>query len=428
MEAWNTFLRALEKRFGEGPIKKWVRPLKILKFDACNLYLEAENSFQIAWFEEHIRPLVHSEFINNNGHQIKVHFQQVPKKKRRLSSTKQTSHFEIKPDLIDPSMTFSNFIYDKKNRMTVDFFRELSPGAFNPVFLCGGKGIGKTHLLHAIGNKFVAQGLSVFYVHAETFTQHVVEAIRSSQMRSFREIYRNQDVLIVDDIHHFARRVATQEEFFHTFNTLHTSGKQLILSSHFLPSRIEEIEPRLISRFEWGILMDLAPLPPDKMTLVLMNKARLHHFSLSSELCKFLTEAFATSPKSMMRSLEALMMRHRSESLLDVEGAKVLLQDLLGEEVELQLTPEKVVGSTAAYFGIRPDDIMGKSQSKECTTPRKLAMYLCRKHLELSYLAIGRFFDRNHSTVMTAIRQIEKKSGSEEIETALTEIESSIKS
>lgn len=429
MEAWNAFLRSLESRFGEQPIRKWVRPLKIVNYDACNLYLEAENSFQAAWFEEHIRPLLKKEFFNNNARPIQVHLEQKAKLKRKAAQQAASMPMhEIKPDLIDSAMTFSNFIFDNQNEMTVDFLRNLSPGAFNPLFLWGQKGIGKSHLLHAVANKLQAQGLSVFYVHCETFTQHVVEAIRVSQMRSFREIYRNQDVLIVDDIHLLARRNATQEEFFHTFNTLHTSGKQILLCSHLLPSQMVDIEPRLISRFEWGIVLDLLPLSPHKMELVLKNKARLHHFPLNDDVAQFLISSFSTSPKSMMRGLEALMLRHRSESELQLELAEHLLEDLLEQEKKATLSPEKIVSIAAEYFGIRTEDIMGRSQAKECANPRKLAMYLCRKHLSLSYQSIGRYFDRDHSTVMTAVQQIQKKSGSDEIEAALIDLETAIKS
>lgn len=426
MQAWDHFLLELEKRMGKAPVRKWLRPLRIIEFDACNLYLEAENAFQIGWFEEHVRPIAVDGFVNNNGRPIKVHFQKQNKQQRR--SKRQASDpnhpLVIQSDPIDPSMAFSNFIFDDKGSLSVQFFKQLSPGAFNPVFLQGDKGVGKTHLLTACAGKLIAQGLSVFYVHAETFTQHVVEAIRSANMGTFREIYRNQDVLIIDDIHQLARRAATQEEFFHTFNTLHTAGRQIILSSHLLPSHMEEIESRLISRFEWGILMQLPPLSPQKMELVLKNRARLHHFPLSDAVCRSLIEQFPTSSKSMMRSLEALMLRHRSDQPIDVEQAQDYLGDLLEAEKKLQITPEKIVTATAAYYGIRVEDILGKSHTKECADPRKLAMYLCRKHLGLSYPAIGRAFDRDHSTVMKAIGQINRTS---EFDNALLEIERAVK-
>lgn len=429
MEAWNEFLRNLEERIGKEPVEKWIKPLKVVRFDACNLYLESENSFQRQWFEEHVRSIAKSELKNNNGHLIKVHFP--PNKAKRAAGRLDQAALvanEIKSDPIAPNHCFSNFIFEEKNRLTLQFFQELSPGLFNPLFLHGEKGVGKTHLLCACASALLEKGLSVFYVHAETFTQHVVEAIRSSRMRSFRVIYRNQDVLIVDDVHLLARRFATQEEFFHTFNALHTAGKQMILSSSQLPSQMEEIEARLISRFEWGILMQLAPLPPEKMEQVVQIRAKAHQFPLSDAVSSFLTSHFSSSPKSILRSLDALMLRHKSPTPITEKEAKVYLKDLLEEEAKQHITPEKIIGVTGSYFGILPEDILGKSQAKECAEPRKLAMYLCRKHLGLSYPAIGRAFGRDHSTVMTAVRQIEKKSGSNEWEAAFSEIESSLKS
>lgn len=428
MEAWNAFLRNLENQFGSQSIRKWLWPLEVVNYDSCNIYLSAENSFQIAWFEEHIRPLVSKELFNNNSRPIKVHLlQQNKRKKKPQHQVSSSLNFEIKSDFIDPMMTFSNFIYDEKTKLTSKFLQNLTSDTFNPIFLWGDLGVGKTHLLHAVANQLSSQNLSVFYIHCETFTQHVVEAIRTSQMQAFRNIYRSLDVLIIDDIHLFARRSATQEEFFHTFNALHTAGKQVIFCSHLLPSQMKDIEPRLISRFEWGIILDLLPLNASKMKLVLKNKADVHNFALNDEIIEFLIFKFSPKPKSILCALEALMLRHHSKQKVTLPIAENLLKDLVFKQNESVLNPEKIVFLSATYFGIRSEDIMGKSQAKECATPRKLAMYLCRKHLSLSYKSIGRFFQRDHSTVMTSIKQVQNNA-SNEIEAALNELEKTVKS
>lgn len=426
MEAWDAFLQSLEQKMGKGTVDRWLRPLTVVDFDACNLYLEAQNSFQISWFEEHIRKKADISFLNNNAHPIKIHFATAPKtKKAKLEE--QVVDLHLESDALDPSMQFSNFIFDEKNRLTIQFFQELKPGAYNPIFLYGPDGIGKTHLLMACAQKFKSDGLSVFYVHAESFTEHVVKAIRNSQMRKFRELYRNHDVLIIDDVHCLGRKAATQEELFHTFNTLHTSGKQLIFSSHLPPSKIEEIEPRLISRFEWGIVLELHSLPPEKMEEVLQNRAKLYNFVLTDSVAKFLMAKFQTSSKSMMRALEALVLRHKNPSDLSAEAAEYLLSDLLAVEKKNEMTPEKILSATSAYFGIRIDDILGKSQSKECAFPRKFAMFLCRKRLGLPYLTIGRIFGRDHSTAMSSIKYIEDKCSTEEVGGPLEKIDSILK-
>jgi len=425
MQAWDAFLRDLEELIGKGTVDRWLRPLSVVDFDACNLYLEAQNSFQISWFEEHIRKRAESSLLNNNGHPIKIHFRTTPKVKKEKAAEPVLT-LQIEPDPLDPSYEFANFIYEEQSELTFKFFHQLIPGAYNPIFLYGPEGIGKTHLLMACAHQLKRQQLSVFYVHAESFTQHVVQAIRGSQMRLFREIYRNHDVLIIDDVHCLARKGATQEELFHTFNALHTAGKQIIFSSHLPPSKIEEIEPRLISRFEWGIVLQLNPLSQAKMAEVLSNRAKVYNFPLSEPLLNFLIEKFHSSSKSMLRALEALVLRHQKSTELIPESAEHLLADLLNVEKKNELTPEKIITATSAYFGIRTDDILGKSQSQECTLPRKLAMYLCRKKLALPYLTIGRIFGRDHSTVMASIKAIEDKSSSEEIGKALEKIQGSL--
>jgi len=424
MQAWDAFLRDLEQHLGKRAVDHWLRPLVITDFDACNLYLETQNSFQITWFEEHVRKRAEKSLLNNNAHPIKIHFNKTIKAKKKREEN-QPKALEISPDPLDPSHTFAHLIHEEQNLLTLKFFEELKPGIYNPIFLYGTGGSGKTHLLMACAEKLKEQQLSVFYVHAETFTQHVVQAIRSSQMRQFRQIYRNHDVLIIDDVHALARKNATQEELFHTFNTLHTAGKQIIFSSNLPPGKIEEVEPRLISRFEWGIVFQLKPLSHQKMADVLLNRAKLYHFPLSPDLLNFIIEKFHSSSQSMFRALDALLLRYNEASELSIDVAKHLLADLLEVEKDHQLTPEKIITATAAYFAIPSDDILGRSQAKECALPRKLSMYLCRKKLHLPYLTIGKIFGRDHSTVMASIKAIEDKNRSEEIGPALEKISSS---
>lgn len=425
MQAWDAFLRDLELKVGKEAVEKWLRPLKIIRFDACNLYLEAENSFQIHWFEEHIRKHAVTSFLNNNSHPIKVHFHSSKGKKTEQKEPKggHSPSLELNSDPLDPGQTFSNFLFEENNRITIELCKCLAPGSYNPLFLSGPPGSGKTHLLMACANRLKKAGLNVFFVHTEKFTEHVVKAIRNSEMQAFRSIYRNQDVLILDDVHYLANRLATQEELFHTFNALHTSGKQIILSGLQTPSQIEGIEPRLTSRFEWGIVLELYPLTSKKFSKVLKNKAHLHRYPVSDSVINYILENFSSSTHAMMRSLEALMLRHRSNTTLSLEDAKELLSDLAKEEEKKKLTDQKIITATSTYYGIRIQDILGKSQARECAIPRKIAMYLCRKKLRLAYATIGKIFERDHSTVMTSIKQIEEGSGIEEIDAALKEIE-----
>ncbi len=271
MRAWEEFLAQQEVELGAETVRKWLRPLKIVRFDACNLYLEAPDSFKALWFEEHIRPRVHTRLCNNNQKAIKVHVavgtpKEAEKKTKKPFSGTDHQPFELLFDSLNSSFTFEHFVTCSGNLLAYKLLKEsceappshdLSSSSFNPIFLFGRSGTGKTHLLMATANQFRARGQKAIYVRAETFTEHVVAAIRSGEMQTFRKTYRAADALIIDDIEVFSRKTATQEELFHTFNTLHTSGKQIILSSSCSPPELKLIEPRLVSRFEWGIVIPL---------------------------------------------------------------------------------------------------------------------------------------------------------------------------
>lgn len=279
MESWEQFLIAQEKELGKESVNRWLRTLKIVRFDACNLHLGASDSFQIAWFEEHIRKKT-SQLVNNNHRLIKVHLSLLQETDSAPASSKKNVKpayppLNFKADLIDPLATFEHFIPGASNQILLTFFNNLKEVQYNPLFLYGPQASGKTHLLMACAHHLRSQGKSVYYVHAETFTEHVVQAIRGFQMQEFRNIYRHQDVLLIDDIHLLARRSATQEELFHTFNTLHVAGKQIIFTSLYSPSHLMDIEPRLVSRFEWGIAFSIEKLTIEEMKQLLKNAVSL---------------------------------------------------------------------------------------------------------------------------------------------------------
>lgn len=448
MRAWEDFIDKQQLRLGKQAVDKWLRTFTIVHFDSGNLYLEAKDPFHLLWFEEHIRPLLKKELLNNNFRPIKVHvtiLNSPPEvgSKPRPKEKKQPPLVFAKDKLLAEA-TLDNYVPGFENQLIFRFFCELTGfdpstekygpatitlASFNPIFLWGGSGTGKTHLLMALANSLSKKGLNVLYARAETFTEHVVFAIRNSEMQSFRQAYRHVDVLLIDDVHLFARKDATQEEFFHTFNALHTTGRQIILSSQSAPSLLNEIEPRLVSRFEWGINLHLKKLDLSALKQVLLKRCATLHFPLSDSAITFLTETFPSS-KSLHRALEALILRShlqtdarlkRDPESIDEEIVKKMLHDLIAQEEKEALSPEKIIATVAASYGIRSEDLLGKSQSQECSLPRQIAMYLCRQELKIPYQKIGQIFHRDHSTVMTSIRQIQKK-----IEESDTEILSSL--
>jgi chromosomal replication initiator protein len=223
-------------------------------------------------------------------------------------------------------------------------------------------------------------------------------------MQEVRAAYRSIDTLIVDDIQCFARKSATQEEFFHTFNTLHTLDKQIILSANELPSHLQDIEPRLISRFEWGVSFSLHPPSPQDLGKILQQKAKLLELPLTTELLHFLIKNFSSNPKAPIEALHALALR--SSGPTSLTEVKRLLSDLLLREQASLLSAEQIIKQTAAYFGIKLEDLTGPSQMRTFAQPRQIAMYLCRTLLNLPFQGIGRIFDRDHSTVMTSVRAV----------------------
>ncbi|MBA3722371.1 MAG: chromosomal replication initiator protein DnaA [Parachlamydiaceae bacterium] len=430
MQAWEQFLQSQEVELGIETVKKWLRNLKIQRFDACNLYLEARDSFQALWFEEHIRSKAHSKLFNGNNKRIKVHLAianaPLPQKKskEKLKKKDDQPSFLLTFDELDPLCTFQNSVVNEDNQLTHKLLTEIAGlsknksqsvtklGSFNPIYLYGKGGSGKTHMLMSLAHAFQTKGLKIVYVRADTFTDHVVTAIRAGQMSIFRQAYRNIDALIVDDVHIFSRRGATQEEFFHTFNTLHLEGKQIILSANCSPQELQMIEPRLVSRFEWGIVLPMKPLQKEEMQQILNIKAEALQFPLPPKIAEFLVETFVSNPKALIKALEAIILRshidpENSVNNLSIPAVKTLLADLLIEEQKSTLTNTKIIQAVADQYGIRAEDILGKAQSRDCSLPRQLAMYLCRQQLKLPFMKIGEIFSRDHSTVMSGIKQIQ---------------------
>ncbi len=429
MRAWEEFLAQQEKELSTETVKKWLRPLKIVRFDACNLYLEASDSFKMMWFEEHMRHKVQSHLFNNNHKQIKVHISvisQTPKeaKNKKPLASSAPPPFQLVFDSVEEHLRFDTFVTSPGNILAYKLLCESCgfqphaqtlPLTFNPIYLFGRSGTGKTHLLMSAANALRAGGLQVIYVKAETFTEHVVGAIRTGEMQTFRKTYRHADALLIDDIEVFSRKGATQEELFHTFNKLHTAGKQLILAGNCSPQELKWVEPRLISRFEWLIVIPLQSLSKEGLREMLLKKAEHLRFPLHEKTIEFFLETFNSNAKSLMRAFETLILRTHlnqgaSSSSLppSLSSIKNILSDLIQEEEKAVLTPGKIIRTVAEYYGIRMDDILSKSQSRDCALPRQIAMHLCRQQLNLPYMKIGDIFERDHSTVMASVKQIQK--------------------
>lgn len=428
MRAWEEFLHKQDLEIGKQTVDKWLRSLKIICFDACNLYLEAKDFFYVLWFEEHMRHKVKLNFFNNNNKLIKVHLNIVKSQEKEEFLTNSKNPLLLNTDLFSmkvPSnslkMHFESFVTFIGNELSWNLLKEMTSEIinlkkqertlnFNPIYLFGPSGAGKTHLMLASMNLLKKAGKNVIYVEANLFTDHVVSAIRKSEMEKFRSIYRNVDAFFVDNIDVLSGKFATQEEFFHTFNALHLEGKLIVISSIHSPQNLEDIEHRLISRFEWGIVVPIQNLDEENILCLINDFMKNSAFSLTKETMLFLYNIFNRNAKTLLKALETLLVRISkktlSSNILNEEIVREVIGDLLALEEGKKLTPNKIIQKVSDYYGVRIDDILGKSQSKECVLPRQVAMYLCRENLGMSYVKIGSVFSRDHSTVMSSIKQV----------------------
>lgn len=425
MRAWEEYLKALENELGKETVDKWLRSLKVINFDAANLYLEAGDTFQAQWFEEYAKPALALLFRNENNRPIKVHLQVANKTslaKVNPENRAQGSPVLFTKDTIEPQHTFDHFVELPQNKIALKLFTDFEKYSkdkaplYNPIYIFGPDGIGKTHLLQATTHALLRQNIRVLYVKLSTFTQNMVMAIKAGCMPDFRKFYRDNDVLIIDEIHHLANKSATQEEFFHTFNTLHIEGKQIILSACVSPQQLEQIEPRLTSRFEWGIVLPLICPTEQQLKKILNKKLEELKLFLPQPSKDFLVSTFHQNPKVLNRALSSLLLRAhlklpQGKSIdpkkLTPTVIEQLLNDLIKANAQAAITVETILDATAGYYGIKMEDILSKSQSRECVLPRQIGMYFCRHHLKLPFMKIGQIFSRDHSTVMTSVKQIE---------------------
>ena len=314
---------------------------------------------------------------------------------------------------LNPKYTFETFVIGSSNRFAhaaAVAVAEAPAKAYNPLFVYGDSGLGKTHLLHAIGHyaQSLYQGVKVRYVSSEEFTNDFINMIRDGKQDGFRRRYRDVDVLLVDDIQFLENKEGTQEEFFHTFNTLHNASKQIVISSDRAPKRLVTLEDRLRSRFEWGLLTDVQPPELETRIAILRKKAVQDRLNAPPDALEYIASRISTN----IRELEGALIRVTAFASLnrqsvDLQLAEFVLKDLIPEAQGPEITAATIMGQTASYFGLSIDDLCGTSRSRVLVTARQIAMYLCRELTDLSLPKIGQQFGgRDHTTVMHADKKI----------------------
>ncbi|WP_340537989.1 chromosomal replication initiator protein DnaA [Nocardioides sp. GXZ039] len=319
---------------------------------------------------------------------------------------------------LNPKYTFETFVIGSSNRFphaAAVAVAEAPGKAYNPLLVYGDSGLGKTHLLHAIGHyvRSLYTGAKVRYVSSEEFTNEFINAIRDDRQDRFKRRYREVDVLLIDDIQFLEGKTQTQEEFFHTFNTLHNANKQIVLTSDRAPKRLEALEDRLRNRFEWGLITDVQPPDLETRIAILRKKAAMDRLTAPPDVLEFIASKIQTN----IRELEGALIRvtafaNLNRQEVDMTLAEIVLKDLIPEGGEPEITASLIIAQTAAYFGLSIEELTGPSRGRHLVIARQIAMYLCRELTNLSLPKIGaQFGNRDHTTVMYAERKINQLLG-----------------
>jgi chromosomal replication initiator protein len=407
---WSVLQKQLQQELDPEEFATWFLPLKVRDEGHDRLVLVAPNSRFLHTLEESYRPTVDRALSGLQGPRFEVHFSL-----EEEEGYEPTKDEVVAPGHFNPKYLFKTFVVGKSNEFAWAAAKAVAENpshSYNPLFLYGGVGLGKTHLLHAIGHEIVRSRphLRVLYLVAEQFVNELINSIRFDRMPQFRERYRTIDVLMIDDVQFIANKERTQEEFFHTFNTLYTSQKQIILSSDSAPRNIPTLEERLRSRFEWGLIADIQPPDLETKVAILQRKAYQEDVTLPNEVAVFI----AQQVKSNIRELEGLLNRvigfaSLTGKSLSPDLARETLKAILPEEGK-KPNPNDIIKVVAKHYDLKLSEIKSRSNSQQVVFPRKVAMFLLRKLSELSYPEIGKLFnDKHHSTVMYAVRDIEER-------------------
>ena len=425
---WEDILDFVQDQIPDVEFRTWFKQVKPLGIEDGTFMIGVPHSFARDWLKNHYGGVLEQALSDLGASSPRVGFQVVPfqtTEQQNLfaadgGNEKSTGGGEAKrpkapKPVLNPKYVFSNFVVGPNNNLAHAAALAVAeaPGrAYNPLFLYGQAGLGKTHLMHAVGHSVAERfsDLQVEYVTTETFTNDLISAIREDRMTSFRERYRSIDLLLVDDVQFIAGKERTQEEFFHTFNALYESGKQIILSSDRPPKDIPTLENRLRSRFEWGLITDIQPPELETRIAILNMNAEYRGVKLPNEVIDFI----ARQVTSNIRELEGALVRvivyaSMNNTPLDRQTAAHALSDVFTPG-DLTVTMDDVLRATARQFEVEAADIKSKGRRQELVVPRQVAMYLIRELTSHSYPEIGQFFSgRDHSTVMYAVQKVTER-------------------
>ncbi|MCG6551901.1 MAG: chromosomal replication initiator protein DnaA [Candidatus Magnetominusculus sp. LBB02] len=422
---WKDCLDFIERKVGKSAYDLWFKPIKLIELKENNATLSVPNRFFREWIEDNYPRLISDAFEWAAKDIINVQFkidQEPVADVIRKDSVEQTRKAKLagKGIFLNPKYTFDTFVVGPSNQFVHAAALAVSESlgkTYNPLFIYGDVGLGKTHVITAIGNKVadMLPNANVIYVSSEQFTNEVVSAIRHEKMSDLKEKYRNVDILLLDDVQFIANKTQTQVEFFHTFNALYEKQKQIVISSDRPPKELSDITDRLKSRFTMGLIADIQHPTVELKMAILQKKAELHKIILPEDMIYFL----ATKIKSNIRELEGCLIKLAAHSNLtgrpiNISLAKDVLKDIFTDELK-PVTADYIQKVVCDFFGIKLPELKSKKRTKEIALPRQTAMYITKKLTELSLGDIGKAFGgKDHATVIYACKQIESKMENDE--------------
>ncbi len=414
MDRWEHLQPHLRQMMGDDEYRTWIAPLTVLEKTAAALTLTTDNAIVGDWVRDHLLRDIETVARSHFGPEFRVLIKWDAAADPAPADAGQENHNStgITTHPYNPGFTFDRFIVGTSNQFAAAAAEAVTeqPGkTYNPLYLYGGSGLGKTHLLHAIANRLseLSPSFKVAYMTTEQFVNELINCIRRKQMDAFRQTFRSVDMLLLDDIQFIAGKERTQEEFFHTFNTLQSTGRQVVFTSDARPADIPGLEERLRSRFLQGLLADIQPPDLETRCAILREKARAIGRELPEDVVLFISRRVQNN----VRELEGCLNRtiayaQLKSSKITVDVVRLALFELLPDE--RATSPSDIIRFVAQHYGVRVADLKGRSNRRSIALPRQVSMYLIRDILELSFPEIGRIFSKHHSTVMYAVDTVQK--------------------
>ena len=430
-ELWQAALGELELSLSKANYTTWFRNTFISTLEDGRVVVSVPNTFTKAWLEKKYHAAILKALQNVAKDGIReVHYKvelkpSVPQDigtpigaapaaaPGPVSSHEEEQVESTKDFSLNPRYNFENFIVGKTNELAHAAALAVAekPGRYNPLFVYGGVGLGKTHLLQAIGHKMIEMNprTKVLYVTCERFTNEFIHAVRNGRAKEFKDTYRTLDLLLIDDIQFITGKEGTQEEFFHTFNALHQSNKQIVLSSDRPPKAIQGIEQRLVSRFEWGMMVDISAPDLETRVAILESKCKEKHYDLSRDILSYVASAVQSNVRELEGTLNKIIAYHQFKNVkATMESVRELVSTMNnGGGAKKNLTPKDLLDTVANYFDVATADLLGKCREKRLSFPRQIIMYLMREELNSSYPSIGKMIGgRDHTTAIHAYSKI----------------------